>query len=139
MGNYKITKGFDIKVLGDPEPIIEDLGGQTRFAVYPGEFEGIKPRLEVKVGDQVKRGQVLFFNKRMDKTLFRSPCAGVIKDIKLGARRFPIEISIEADAQGESETFQSYTTEEILNLDRNTLCEHLLHAGVWPFIKATPF
>ena len=75
----------------------------------------------------------------MDKTLFRSPCAGVIKDIKLGARRFPVEISIEADAQGESETFQSYTTEEILNLDRNTLCEHLLHAGVWPLIKQRPF
>ena len=139
MGKYNITKGFNIKVLGDPQPIIEELGSQTRFAVYPSEFEGIKPRLEVKVGDLVKRGQVLFFNKRMDKTLFRSPCAGVIKEINLGPRRFPVEIIIEADAQGESETFQSYAAQEILGLERTALCEHILHAGLWPLIKQRPF
>ena len=139
MATYKISKGFDVKVLGQPEPVIEELGGQTRFAVYPSEFEGIKPRLQVKVGDKVKRGQVLFFNKRMDRTLFRSPCCGTISAINLGARRFPIEILIDADVNEESETFKSYTTESILQTSREELTAHLLESGMWPLIKQRPF
>ena len=139
MATYKISKGFDVKVLGQPEPVIEELGGQTRFAVYPSEFEGIKPRLQVKVGDKVKRGQVLFFNKRMDRTLFRSPCCGTISAINLGARRFPIEILIDADVNEESETFKSYTTESILQISREELTAYLLESGMWPLIKQRPF
>ena len=89
MGNYKITKGFDIKVLGDPQPIIEDLGGQTRFAVYPGEFEGIKPRLEVKVGDQVKRGQVLFSTNAWIKRYLDHPVPVSLKILSLVRVVFP--------------------------------------------------
>ncbi len=139
MATYKISKGFDVKVLGNPEPVIEELGGQTRFAVYPGEFAGIKPRLQVKVGDRVKRGQVLFFNKRMDRTLFRAPCCGTISAINLGARRFPVEILIDADVNEESETFKSYTTESILQASRDELTTHLLDSGLWPLIKQRPF
>ena len=139
MATYKISKGFDVKVLGQPEPVIEELGGQTRFAVYPSEFEGIKPRLQVKVGDKVKRGQVLFFNKRMDRTLFRSPCCGTISAINLGARRFPVEILIDADVNEESETFKSYTTESILQTSREELTAYLLESGMWPLIKQRPF
>ena len=139
MATYKISKGFDVKVLGQPEPVIEELGGQTRFAVYPSEFEGIKPRLQVQVGDKVKRGQVLFFNKRMDRTLFRSPCCGTISAINLGARRFPLEILIDADVNEESETFKSYTTESILQTSREELTAHLLDSGMWPLIKQRPF
>lgn len=139
MATYKISKGFDVKVLGQPEPIIEELGRQTRFAVYPSEFEGIKPRLQVKVGDKVKRGQVLFFNKRMDRTLFRSPCCGTVSAINLGARRFPLEIIIDADVNEESETFKSYTSESILQATREELATHLLDSGMWPLIKQRPF
>ncbi|MBT8045862.1 MAG: hypothetical protein KJN67_01730, partial [Pontiella sp.] len=79
MANFKINKGFNVKVLGKPKAEVEEYAHQQLFAVYPSEFEGLKPRLKVKAGDSVKRGDVLFENKKNEKMLFRSPCCGTVK------------------------------------------------------------
>ena len=139
MALHRIKKGFDVKIIGAPKSEIQNFTNTNKYAVYPTEFEGIKPRLLVKVGDKVKRGQVLFFNKRMDKTVFRSPCCGTISAINLGARRFPSEILIDSDINEESESFEKYTTESILQLRREDLTSHLLNIGMWPLIKQRPF
>ncbi len=139
MATFKIKKGFDVNVLGEPESAIEAMSGQTRYAVYPVEFEDIKPRLQVKVGDRVKRGQTLFFNKRSEKMLFRSPCCGTIAAINLGARRFPAEILIDAADREENEGFTTFSSDSIAHASRQQLVDHLLNAGVWPLIKQRPF
>ena len=64
LAEFKIKKGFDVKVLGKPSPTIEDYANPQSFAVYPSEFEGLKPRLKIAAGDTVKRGDVLFENKK---------------------------------------------------------------------------
>ncbi len=139
MADFKIKKGFNIKVLGKPSTDIEEYGNQQLFAVYPSEFEGLKPRLKVKAGDRIKRGAVLFENKKNEKMLFRSPAGGTIKAINLGARRAPIEILIEPSAQEESETFTTYSRDSIGQLSREQVVDHLLNAGLWPLIKQRPF
>lgn len=139
MADFKIKKGFDINVLGKPEPIIEEYTSARLFAVYPSEFEGIKPRLKISAGDQVKRGDILFENKKDERMLFRSPCCGTIKAIHLGARRAPLEILIEPAAQEENVSFTSYTRNTVGTLTRQELVDHLLNAGLWPLIKQRPF
>ena len=90
---HKIKKGFDVNVLGEPITEIDNRCiNQSIYCVYPTEFDGIKPKLHVKVGDNVKRGDLLFTNKRMEHVNFRSPACGSISEIKLGDRRFPTEI-----------------------------------------------
>ena len=139
MAEFKIRKGFDVKVLGKPEPTIEDYTSPQLFAVYPSEFEGLKPRLKVAAGDTVKRGDILFENKKNEKMLFRSPCCGTIKAVNLGARRAPIEILIEPSAQEESVAFETYTKDSINALSREQVVDHLLNTGLWPLIKQRPF
>ena len=139
MADFKIKKGFDIKVLGKPKSDVEVYAPPLLFAVYPSEFEGIKPRVKVTAGDSVKRGDVLFENKKNDKMLFRSPCCGIVKAVKLGARRAPIEILIERAATEESITFDTYTADSVKQLSREQLTDHLLYAGLWPLIKQRPF
>ena len=139
MANFKINKGFDIKVLGKPAAEIEEYPKQQLFAVYPTEFEGIKPRLKVQQGDTVKRGDVLFENKKNERMLFRSPCGGTVKAVNLGARRFPVEILIERSAEEESVTFETYIRDTLKPLSREQLVEHLLNSGMWPLIKQRPF
>ena len=139
MADFKIKKGFDIKVAGKPKPEIEDHANPGHFAVYPSEFEGIKPRLKVSEGDRVKRGDILFENKKNEKMLFRSPCCGTVAAVNLGARRAPIEILIEPAGQEESVTFETYTRDTIGQLSREQVVDHLLNAGLWPLIKQRPF
>lgn len=139
MANFKIKKGFDVKVIGKPKTNVEEFAGQQLFAVYPSEFEGLKPRLKVKAGDSVKRGDVLFENKKNEKMLFRSPCCGTVKAVNLGARRFPVEILIEKAAEEESVTFETYTRDTVGQLSREQVADHLLNAGLWPLIKQRPF
>ena len=118
MAVFKIKKGFDIKVLGKPNATIEEYGNQQLFAVYPSEFEGLKPRLQVKAGDSVKRGDILFNHKKNEKLVFRSPCCGTIKAVNLGARRFPVEVLIEPSAEEQSVTFETYTRDTVGKLSR---------------------
>ena len=139
MANFKIKKGFDVKVIGKPSTNVEEYASQQLFAVYPSEFEGLKPRLKVKAGDSVKRGDVLFENKKNEKMLFRSPCCGTIKAVNLGARRFPVEVLIEKSAEEESVTFETYTRDTVGQLSREQVADHLLNAGLWPLIKQRPF
>lgn len=139
MANFKIKKGFDIKVEGKPSSDVEEYAGQQLFAVYPSEFEGLKPRLKVKAGDSVKRGDVLFENKKNEKMLFRSPCSGTVQAVNLGARRFPVEILIEKSDAEESVTFETYTRDSVGQLSREQVTDHLLNAGLWPLIKQRPF
>ncbi|HEY5621642.1 MAG TPA: Na(+)-translocating NADH-quinone reductase subunit A [Pontiella sp.] len=139
MANFKIKKGFDIKVLGKPQAVVEEYANRQLFAVYPSEFEGLKPRLKVKPGDSVKRGDILFENKKNEKMLFRSPCCGTVKAINLGARRFPNEILIEPGPQDESVTFDTYSSESVGQLSREQVADHLLNTGLWPLIRQRPF
>ncbi len=140
MANFKIKKGFDVKVVGKPAADIEEYASQQLFAVYPSEFEGLKVRLKIKAGETVKRGDVLFENKKNERMLFRSPCSGTVKAINLGERRFPVEILIEKDAQNrDSVTFEKYTRETVGRLSCEQVADHLLNAGVWPLLKQRPF
>jgi len=140
VADFKIKKGFDVKIAGKPRNTIEEYATQNLFAVYPAEFEGIKPRLKVKEGDSVKRGDILFENKKNEKMLFRSPCCGTVKAVNLGARRFPVEILIERDLHNnESITFETYSRDSVGQLSREQVVEHLLNTGLWPLIKQRPF
>ena len=139
MANFKINKGFDVKVLGKPESVIEEYASQHLFAVYPSEFEGIKPRLKVQAGDTVKRGDILFENKKNERMVFRSPCGGTVTAVNLGPRRFPVEIVIERAAAEESVKFEAYSRDTIKSLSREQVVNHLLDCGLWPLIKQRPF
>jgi Na+-transporting NADH:ubiquinone oxidoreductase subunit A len=139
VANFKIKKGFDVKVIGKPKTTVEEYASQQLFAVYPSEFEGLKPRLKVKAGDTVKRGDVLFENKKNEKMVFRSPCCGSIKAVNLGARRFPVEVLIERAAEETSITFETYTRDSVGQLSREQVVDHLLNVGLWPLIKQRPF
>ena len=139
MADFKIRKGLKINVSGIPLPEIEAYADQQFFAIYPAEFEDVKPRLKVKAGDSVKRGGILFENKKDERMLFRAPCAGTIKTITLGERRFPEEILIERSGQEESDRFETHSRDSLKLLSREQVADHLLNCGLWPLIRQRPF
>ena len=97
MATFNIKKGLDIPIKGMPSNSIESKIDSHMIKLHPSEIYGIKPKLNCTIGDNVKIGSELFYDKVDPSVKFVSNCSGVIKNIVLGERRVIKEIVIEND------------------------------------------
>ena len=100
--NYvNLTKGYDLKLAGSPQSseIVEVKG--SRYAIKPTDFRGISPipKVVVAVGDEVKAGDTIFFDKKRPSIMYASPVSGEVVEIKRGAKRAITEVIILADKE----------------------------------------
>ena len=87
MPHININKGHDIQLSGVPNNNIANIKQSKTLAILPMDFLGVKPKLLVEEGDEVKTGSPLFFNKLRPVVKWASPGAGKIKEIEYGPRR----------------------------------------------------
>ena len=65
MNLIKIRRGLDLPIAGKPDQgEIRDLTETSRAALLGSDFTGISPKIVVKQGEKVKKGQVLFFAQK---------------------------------------------------------------------------
>ncbi len=131
-----LRKGLDINLKGKAEARLADAPLAQEYAVSPLDFEGVTPKLLVKVGDQVKAGTPLFFNKYNERVIFTSPVSGTVAAVNRGEKRKVLSVTVTPD------TTQQY--EEFAKLDLNAatrqqIVEMLLKAGLWPMIQQRPY
>ncbi len=110
-----------------------------RLGVSPARIDYIKPRLHIKTGDRVRRGSLLFVDKRRPEVHFLSPGGGEVESIIYGPRRVIEAIVIRLDAEEDREQFDIVTAEKLAEMDRGKLVQHLLTGGVWPLLRSLPF
>ncbi|MBT8219948.1 MAG: NADH:ubiquinone reductase (Na(+)-transporting) subunit A, partial [Bacteroidia bacterium] len=94
-----LKKGHNILLQGEAKKSIEaDLSAKT-FAIKPGNFLGLSPipKVEVAVGDEVKAGDALFYDKKLPEIIYVAPVSGEVIAINRGAKRSIKEIIILAD------------------------------------------
>ena len=77
----KIKKGLDLPISGTPQQQISDGPAITKVAVLGEEYVGMRPTMHIRVDDQVKKGQVLFEDKKNPGVKFTAPASGVVKEI----------------------------------------------------------
>ncbi|MFC3033430.1 Na(+)-translocating NADH-quinone reductase subunit A [Pseudoalteromonas fenneropenaei] len=133
-----IKKGLDLPIEGAPQQVIHDGSAVKRVAVLGEEFIGMRPTMHVRVDDQVKKGQVLFEDKKNPGVKFTAPASGVVKEINRGAKRVLQSVVIEVSGN-EQVTFDKFAAAELANLDRETVQRVLVDAGQWPALRARPF
>ena len=92
----KLRKGLDIKLHGEAEKV-KATAEVSAFAIKPPDFHCLVPKMTVKVGDKVKTGSVIFFDKYQEEVKFVSPVSGEITEIVRGAKRRILEVRIQAD------------------------------------------
>jgi Na+-transporting NADH:ubiquinone oxidoreductase subunit A len=138
MGLTKIKKGLTLPITGDPEQVISESNIPKRVAVLGDDYTGMKPTMEVKVGDRVKLGQVLFSDKKMPAVKYTSPGAGKVIEINRGEKRHFLSVVIELDGNEEI-TFQSYSETKLDSLTRKEIVDQLLDSGLWTSLRARPF
>ena len=128
----KIRRGTNIKLKGEAEKILTDASRAETFAIKPPDFEGIKPKVTVKVGDEVKAGTVLMYDKNNEKVKFASPVSGEVAEIKRGDKRKLLEIIVLADKE---DKFEDFGAADPNSLSREEVTKKICDAGVWPFVR----
>jgi len=138
MHHIEIKKGHNIRISGVPTGDIKSIPDSKTVSLSPKQFRGVKPKLIVKEGDQVKLGTPLFFDKKKPQVKWASPASGIIKSIHFGARRVIEKIEINIDGNDSVEG-PIYKSEDLSNLDRDTVLKTILDANVFPIIRQRPF
>ena len=134
----KIKKGLDLPISGAPEQTITDSNAIRHVALIGFDYIGMKPTMAVSEGDRVKRGTLLFTDKKTEGVRYTSPAAGVVKEINRGERRVfqSIVILIEGD---EAESFAHYRESDLASLDRQQVVDNLVESGLWTAFKTRPY
>ena len=91
----KIKKGLDIPLMGEPQ---EKFLGEVKSDVVkicPEDFIGVTPKLSVRVGDEVKAGDALMYDRNHPSIKVASPISGVVTAIDRGEKRRILNITVE--------------------------------------------
>ena len=95
----KLKRGLDINLQGKAEKQISDVPLAASYGISPSNFEGVTPKLLVKVDDVVKAGSPLFFDKNRPEIIFTSPVSGTVAAINRGEKRKILDIVVNADSE----------------------------------------
>lgn len=146
MGHYTIDKGLDLPIQGAPEPkTIHPAKRVTRVAVLADDFPGMKARMHVQEGDQVKRGQVLFEDRKQPGVMHTAPGAGKVVGIHRGERRMLLSVVIALSPEEldggdvEKASFESFKGGDPTSLAREDVVSLLVESGLWTALRTRPF
>lgn len=139
MGAFKIRKGFDIRMAGEAIDRVVDHMESDRIVIHPTDFQRVKPRIDVSEGDVIQRGSVLFHDKRNSAFRVRSPAAGTVEEIVLGARRVVEQIVIRIDGDACTDELKAYSQADLAQASRDEILAVLLDTGLLALLQERPF
>ncbi len=147
MAFHKIQEGLDLPIKGEPAQSISDAKPPQKVAVVASDYVGLRPRLQVEPGDVVKRGQVLFEEKKLPGVIYTSPGAGKVVAVNRGVRRALQTVVVELDeaekagddTAADQVEFESYAGKDPVGLSPEELTALMLESGMWPALRARPF
>lgn len=134
----KLKHGLDLPITGAPTQRIEAARPVRSVAVIGFDYHGMKPTMEVQVGDRVKLGQLLFTDKKTPGVRYTAPAAGVISAIHRGEKRVLQSVVIDIDGE-EQETFAQYAADQLEALSDQQVRENLQQSGLWTALRTRPF
>ncbi len=136
----KLKRGLDLPISGGPSQVVETNAIKSKtVAVLGGDYVGLKPTMEVKAGDHVKLGQVLFTDKKNPGVKFTAPGAGKIVAINRGAKRVLLSLVIEIDNEEEKVSFPAHPQQKLPNLTRGEVQTTLNDSGLWTSFRTRPY
>jgi len=139
MSRFHIRHGRDIKIKGQAAKQLVQNPIPSQVALQPSDFRGLKLRPVVREGDLVKVGTPLLEDKTHPQIRVVSPASGRVSALARGEKRALLHVIIQTDRMQEAVSLRRFTPDELKNLSRERVVEHLLLGGLWPFIRQRPF
>ena len=134
----KIKQGLDLPISGSPEQTITEGRAVRSVAVIGSDYVGMKPTMAISAGDRVKKGQLLFTDKKTPGVRYTAPASGTVAAVNRGEKRVLQSVVIDIDGN-EEETFTAYKTEELAGLTAEQVQENLNESGLWTALRTRPF
>ena len=142
MSQHRIRKGLDLPLAGMPAQRIEPARAVRQVALLGADAPGLRPSFTVQVGDAVRRGQVLYEDRKRPGLRFTAPAAGTVRAIHRGERRAFVSLVIDVaadDAEASSQLGFAGAPGDPRKLDAPALRALLLESGLWAALRARPF
>jgi Na(+)-translocating NADH:ubiquinone oxidoreductase A subunit len=102
------------------------------------DYVGLKPKMLIEEGQQVRLGQAMFQDKTNPDVVFTAPGAGLVKAITRGHRRVLQSVVIELSGD-DQETWEVLGGGGEKALDAAKVREVLRASGLWTALRARPF
>ena len=134
----KIKRGLDIPLAGAPSGDLDTAVAARAVGLLGDDYHGMKPTMAVQVGDVVKRGDLLFTDKKCEGVRYTSPAGGRISAINRGAKRTFQSVVVEIDGDGAA-SFDQYAAEAARELSADVIKNQLIQSGQWTALRARPF
>ena len=135
-----IRKGLDIPLEGRPEQRVHAGAAVTHVALCGPDYPGLRPRLLVKVGDQVTLGQPLLEDKRDPAVRYGSPGPGTVVAINRGARRALQSVVVRLpDLAAAERCSEPVGDAQIERMSRDDVAARVLQSGLWTAFRTRPF
>lgn len=132
----KINRGLDLPISGAPEQAVGEGNKARSVAVVGFDYIGMKPTMEVQVGDKVKTGQVIFTDKKTEGVVFTAPATGTVAAINRGDKRVFQSLVIDIEDE-EFESFDQYS--DLSAVTREQAVDNLVKSGQWTAFTTRPF
>jgi len=133
----QLKQGHDILLKGKPTgtPIKKSV---TRFSVNPKSFRGLSPipKVVVNVGDEVKAGDTIYYDKKNPVVKFVTPVSGEVIEINRGEKRAITDVVILADSEIKHTQFDPPSISEA---SRDDIVSFLLNTGGWTLFNQRPY
>lgn len=134
----KIKKGLDLPIKGSPEQAISETKTVSKVAVIGFDYVGMKPTMAVQEGDTVKKGQLIFEDKKTEGVRYTAPASGKVVEINRGERRVFQSLVIEIDGDDAVE-FDKYEASQFASLTRDQVASNLQQSGMWTALRTRPY
>lgn len=136
-----LKQGFNIRLLGEAKEILDtplETVQSSTYAIKPKDFIGMSPipKVILNEGDNLKAGDILFYDKKRPEIKYASPVSGEMLRIQRGEKRSINEVIVLADKEIE---YRQYDLPNLSTVNYEDLCAFLLESGAWPFIRQRPF
>ena len=135
---FFLKKGHNILLEGESEGNVAEEAQVSTFGIQPPNFIGMSPipKVVVEVGDVIKAGDILFFDKKRPEVKYASPVSGEVVAVNRGTKRSIAEVVVLKDKEMKYRKVASFDLEKG---SREDLVQHLLEYGVWPMIQQRPY
>ena len=144
MAVRRVSRGLRVPITGEPEHVVERRVATSRVALIADDYIGLRPTMHVAEGVEVRRGQVLFEDKKMPGVRYTAPGEGRVMAINRGEHRALQSVVIELSAadrvgRGDDASLTSYSGRHPSALGGDAVRELLLESGLWTALRARPF